>query len=125
MSDGVLKKEGYDLMGAAFEVYNELGPGFLEEVYQEAIEVELRSRGLPFEAQKLLPVTYKGKPLNKTYRCDILAFGEIIVEIKAIKQLSNTDMAQLVNYMKATGKRVGYLINFGKDGELEWHRLIR
>lgn len=125
MSEGLLKKEGYELMGAAFEVYNELGPGFLEEVYQEALEIELAARGIPFEPQKQLPVFYKGRQLKKAYRCDVLAFDEIVVELKAIKQLTNADMAQLVNYMKATKKKDGYLISYGKEGELEWHRHIR
>ena len=125
MSDGILKQEGYDLMAAAFEVYNELGPGFLEEVYQEAMEIELQLRKIPFESQKLLPVFYKGRQLQKNYRCDLFAYGQMPVELKAIKQLTNADMSQLVNYLKATQCRVGYLINFGYPEKLEWHRHIR
>ena len=119
----MLKQEGYDLMAAAFEVYNEEGFGFLEEIYQECLEMELEDRGIPFAAQQELAVFYKKRPLTKKYRADLLVFGDIIVELKAVKALCPEHEAQLLNYLKATGKRVGYLINFGNAKELEWKRM--
>jgi GxxExxY protein len=119
----MLKQEGYDLMATAFEVYNEKGFGFLEEIYQECMEVELCERKIPFVAQDQLTVFYKKRPLKKKYRIDLLVFGEIIVELKAVKALSSEHEAQLLNYLRATGKRIGYLINFGHANELEWKRM--
>ncbi len=119
----MLKQEGYDLMAAAFEVYNEEGFGFLEDIYQECIEIELGDRGIPFVAQEELTVFYKKRPLKKKYRPDLLVFEEVIVELKAVKALCPEHEAQLLNYLKATGKRVGYLINFGNSKELEWKRM--
>jgi len=124
MSSGLFEQEGYDLMAAAFEVYNEMGNGFLEDVYQECFEMELGFRKTPFESQPELPLTYKGNSLKKRYRPDLIVVGEIIVELKAIKRLGDNEYAQILNYLKATGKRVGYLINFGSAGELEWKRFV-
>jgi GxxExxY protein len=120
----MLKKEGYELMGAAFEVYNELGPGFLEEVYQEALERELASRQIPFVAQHPVQILYKGSALDKKYKPDFFVYESIIVELKACKALAPDHEAQLLNYLKATGLPVGYLINFGYPTELEWKRMI-
>lgn len=120
----MLKQEGYDLMAAAFEVYNEEGFGFLEDIYQECLEMELEERGISFVAQEELTVFYKKRPLKKKYRPDLMVFGEIIVELKAVKTLCAEHEAQLLNYLKATGKRVGYLINFGNSKELEWKRMV-
>ncbi len=120
----MLEQEGYDLMAAAFEVYNEMGPGFLEEIYQECLEVELEDRDIPFVSQKELAVSYKKRTLKKKYRPDLYVFGEIVVELKAVRDLCGDHESQLLNYLKATGKRVGYLINFGKAGKLEWKRMV-
>lgn len=120
----MLEQEGYDLMGAAFEVYNVEGHGFLEDVYQECMEVELSFRNIPFDAQKELLLYYKGKPLRQKYIPDFFVSSEIIVEIKAVKKLLPEHEAQLINYLKATSKQVGYLINFGNTSELEWKRII-
>ena len=120
----MLKQEGYDLMGAAFEVYNELGYGMAEEIYQAALEVELQLRDIPFVAQAELDVFFKGHLLIPKYRPDVLVFGEIVVELKALKELCSDHEAQLFNYMRIARKQVGYLINFGKKGELEWKRFI-
>jgi GxxExxY protein len=120
----MLEQEGYDLMAAAFEVYNEEGSGFLEKIYQECLEIELQERGVSFVAQGELTVLYKKRPLKKKYRPDLLVFGDIIVELKAVKALCPEHEAQLLNYLKATGKRVGYLINFGNAKELEWKRFV-
>ena len=120
----MLEQEGYDLMAAAFEVYNELGHGFLEEVYQEALERELVTRSIPFAAQPPVQINYKGKVLNKSYKPDLVAHDAMIVELKAVKALAPEHEAQLLNYLKATGKPVGYLINFGCPSKLEWKRMI-
>jgi GxxExxY protein len=120
----MFKQEGYDLMGAAFEVYNELGYGMAEEIYQAALEVELGLRGIRFTAQEELGVFFKGHLLTPKYRPDLLVFGEIVVELKALKELCTEHEAQLFNYMRIVRKQVGYLINFGKKGELDWKRFI-
>ncbi|HBE65776.1 MAG TPA: GxxExxY protein [Rhodopirellula baltica] len=120
----MFKQEGYDLMGAAFEVYNQLGYGMAEEIYQSALEVELGLRGISFVAQTELRVYFKGHLLTPKYRPDLLAFGGIVVELKALKELCPDHEAQLFNYMRIARKRVGYLINFGKKGDLEWKRFV-
>lgn len=124
MVDILLKDEVYSIVGAAMEVHNELGSGFLEAVYQEAMEVELADRGVPFEAQKSLVIRYKGEPLEKEYVADLVCCGQIIVELKAVRRLSGTEEAQVLDYLKATGLKVGVLINFGTQ-RLEWKRLVR
>ena len=117
--------DGYALIGACFEVYNEMGNGFLEEVYQESLELELTERGIPFIAQPKLPIFYKGRQLRKHYEADLLVLDKIIVELKAVKSLLPEHEAQLLNYLKATGRRVGYLVNFGAHPKLDWRRRIR
>ena len=103
----------FRVIGAAIEVHKELGCGFLEPVYQEALEREFVLRDIPFQAQPMVQIIYKGEPLNKVYQPDFLCFDEVIVEIKALSLLSTTEEAQIINYLKATGKSVGLLINFG------------
>ena len=125
MPDLVLKEEVYAIMGAAIEVHWELGPGFLETVYQEALEMELCDRGIPFEGQKSLRIQYKGKMLNKEYFADLVCYGQIVMELKALERLSGNDEGQILNYLKATGMKVGVLINFGSHGKLEWKRFVR
>lgn len=121
---GVLQQEGYDFMAAAFEVYNELGSGFLEEPYQEALEIELAERGIRFSAQPKLPISCKGRQLRKTYEADLSVSDGIIVELKAVHLLAPEHEAQLINYLKATRNRVGYLVNFGSFPKLQWKRLV-
>lgn len=118
------QQEGYDLMAACFEVYNEMGPGFLEEVYQESLEIELTDRGIPFIAQPKLQLFYKGRSLRKTYEADLIVIGEIVVELKAAKALAPEHEAQLINYLRSTHKRVGYIVNFGAHPRLEWKRRV-
>ena len=101
----MLKQEGYDLMGAAFEVYNELGYGMADDVYQSALEVELGLRDIGFVAQVELDIFFKGNLLNAKYRPDLLVFGEIVVELKALKELCSEHEAQLFNYMRIARKR--------------------
>ena len=105
------------------EVHKELGCGFLENVYQAALEKELTIQAIPFKAQPNVEVFYKGKPLNKVYQPDFVCYEEIIVEIKAISSLSGVEEAQLINYLKATGLEVGLLINFGAKS-LEYKRFV-
>jgi GxxExxY protein len=118
----VLKDEVYAIVGAAMEVSNELGSGFLEAVYQEALEIELREREIPFSPQVAIEISYKGHKLAKGYIPDFVCFSQVIVEIKAIKELTSLEEAQLLNYLKATGKPVGILINFG-TAKMEWKRM--
>ena len=105
------------------EVHRDLGCGFLEGVYQEALEREFTSRSIPYIAQPLIEILYKGKPLNKKYQPDFTCYDEIIIEIKAIDSISGIEQAQIINYLKATGLRIGLLINFGSRS-LEHKRFI-
>ena len=116
------KSEVYKIVGACMEVHNELGFGFLEAVYQEALAVELKSQGIPFSKEESLEVSYKGE-LIKHYRTDFICFDKIIIETKAIKELTSKDTAQMLNYLKATGLHLGLLVNFGAES-LEYKRLI-
>jgi GxxExxY protein len=125
MTNLLYKNEVYTIVGAAMEVYNVLGPGFLEAVYQESLEHELVARGIPFAAQKELSICYKHVRLNKSYFADFLVFDRVIVEIKALDSLTTREEAQLLNYLKATGLQVGLLLNFGSSGKLQWRRMIR
>jgi GxxExxY protein len=124
MADVLFKEEAYAIVGAAMEVYNQLGNGFLEAVYQEALAVEFRTRGIPFQEQVVLEIFYKDKPLQATYKPDFIAYGQIIVELKAIKELGNNEQAQLLNYLKATKLRLGILLNFDAERQLERKRLV-
>src|SRR5437870_4067487 len=121
----VYKDEAYAIIGACFEVYNEKGCGFLEAVYQECLEMELETRGIPFQPQPELHLSYKGRRLKQWYRPDFVCFGKIIVEIKAISALAPEHRAQLHNYLKATGYRLGLLVNFGHHPLLEHERVVR
>lgn len=105
--------ECYLIQGAVFDVYREMGCGFLEAVYQECLEKELRCRQVPFVAQKQLVLSYKGERLAQTYTPDFICFDNIIVELKAIKEIAPEHKAQLLNYLKATGLELGLLVNFG------------
>jgi GxxExxY protein len=124
MPEIILKDEVYAVAGAAMEVYYTLGPGFLEAVYQEAMEIELSRRNIPFESQKPLTLTYKDIILTKPYYADLVGYGQILVELKALNHLTNIEVGQLISYMKITKLRVGMLINFGSRPRLEWKRYI-
>jgi GxxExxY protein len=124
VADLILKEEVYQIVGAAMDVYYQLGRGFLEPVYQEALEIELGRRGLPFEAQCRLTIHYKGQPLKKLYIADLICFDQIIAELKVCDRLTGIDEAQILNYLKATQKHVGLLFNFGSLGRLEWKRYV-
>jgi len=114
----------YAIQGTVFDVYRELGCGFLEAVYQESLEMELISRRIPFESQKELRLSYKGELLNLTYKPDLVCYGNIIVELKAVKVIEDIHRAQLFNYLKATGLRLGLLANFGHYPKATVERII-
>jgi GxxExxY protein len=118
------KDEGYALMGAAFEVYNQLGAGFLEEVYQEALELELAARKISFVSKPRLQVFYKEQLLKKYYEADLLVDDAIVVELKSVRALAPEHEAQLLNELKATRKRIGYLINVWASPRLQWSRRV-
>jgi GxxExxY protein len=113
---------GYALIGACLEVYRHMGNGDLEDVYQECLELE--RRGIPFAPQPKLSVSYKGKSLRKHDEADLLVFDKIIVELKAARTLLPEHEAQLINYLKTTGRRIGYVVNFGAHPKLDWRRRV-
>lgn len=119
------EEESYKIRGACFEVYKEKGPGFVEPVYQECLEIELRLQGIPFITQPKLELEYKGHKLQTHYRPDLLCFGKIIVELKALSSIGDEHRSQLHNYLKATGHRLGFLVNFGEKSQLKIERIIR
>lgn len=123
MGELIFKDECYKLNGAFFEVYKEKGCGFLEDVYQECLEIELGLQGLPFEAQYPLKLEYKGRALRKKYIPDFVCFGKIIVEIKAVKTITNEHRAQVQNYLKATGYKLGLIVNFGHYPKVQVERI--
>ena len=125
MAELLCKEEVYALIGAAMQVYNELGQGFFKPIYQEAIEMELAARRVPFEARKEIRVFYKGARLRSFYVADLVVFGQVVVELKALDRLTSREESQLLNSLKATGLEVGVLINFGAPGKLEWKRMVR
>lgn len=120
----VYAKEAYRLIGACLEVYKEKGPGFLEPVYQECLEIECRLQNLPVMPQQEMPLHYKGRTLAKKYIPDFVAYEKIIVEIKAVSELLDEHRAQLLNYLNATGYRLGLLVNFGHYPGLEHERIV-
>ena len=113
----------YKIIGCAMEVHKELGCGFLEAVYQAALGEEFGIQEIPYKSQPVVEIFYKGKPLNKVYQPDFVCYDEVILEIKAISNLSGIEEAQLINYLKATRLKVGLLINFGAKS-LEHKRLV-
>ena len=117
------KDECYRIIGACMAVHRELGHGFLEPVYQEALAIELDYQGIPFVREQELNIKYRGIELSKIYKADFVCYNGIIVELKAISELSNDHIAQLINYLKATNLKVGLLINFGTPS-LQHKRLV-
>ena len=116
------EEETKRILNACLEVHNELGCGFLEPVYQEALEREFRIEKIPFEREKLLPILYKGQKLDKNYFADFICFNEIILEIKAVSTIAKAHKAQVINYLKAANKQIGLLVNFGCNS-LKWERI--
>jgi GxxExxY protein len=124
LNELLCKDEVYRVMGAAMEVYKTLRNGVAEAVYREALEIEFGDAGIPFTRQVPLRIKYKGRTLEKRFFADLICFGSVLVELKAISQTTKADESQMLNYMRATGIRVGLLINFGAEGRLEWHRFV-
>lgn len=122
--DLIYKDESYRIMGACFEVYKEKGAGFVEPVYQECLEMELGMETIPYQSQVGLLLSYKGRPLKQRYVPDLICFGKIIVELKAVSQLLDEHRAQVHNYLRATGYRLGLLTNFGHYPKLEYERIV-
>ncbi len=120
----LFEEESYRLRGAMFEVYKEMGCGFLEAVYHECLERELTRCGIPFAAQRELILRYKDEALTQIYKPDLICFDKIIIEVKAVKQLAPEHRAQLINYLKATGLRLGLLVNFGSYPKAEIERIV-
>lgn len=123
-TDLLCRDEVYAVMGAVFAVYDELGFGFLEAVYHEALAVEFTERKIPFVSQAPLRIRYKQAFLSKAYQADFVAFESVLVELKAADRLTTVDEAQLLNYLKATGLRVGLLVNFGQPHGVGWKRMV-
>jgi GxxExxY protein len=118
------RNEVFEIVGAAIEVHRELGSGFLESVYEEAMVFESQVRRIPCKTQVRIPVYYKGRRINKEFVADYIGYEKILVEFKCISRLSNVEEAQILNYLKATGIKVGVLINFGSQRKLEWKRYV-
>jgi GxxExxY protein len=123
MADLIFREESYKIIGACIEVHKKLGPGFLESVYSEALELEFNKAAIPYEKEKKLPIFYDDKPLKKFFRADFVCFDSIIIELKATKFLIEADKKQTLNNVKATNFRLGLLINFGEQS-LKYHRFI-
>ena len=117
-----LQKYTEKILNACMEVHNELGNGFLEPVYQEALEKEFKIQKIPYEREKLLPIIYKGQKLSKEYYADFVCYGSIIVELKAVTNIVKAHKAQVLNYLKAANLRIGLLVNFGENS-LKWQRI--
>jgi GxxExxY protein len=124
MRHEAFKEEGFKFMGAAFEVYNDRGYGLGEELYQECLEIELELRGIAFQAKSEIKCFYKGRELKKRYIPDLFVFDVLVVELKSVSELAPEHEAQLMNYLRITRQPVGYLVNFGHRGTLEWKRII-
>jgi GxxExxY protein len=118
----VFEEETYAIRGAVFEVYKEMGCGFLEAVYQECLEKELRKSGISFIAQPELQLMYKGEPLQQTYKPNLICYDQIILELKAVKEIAPEHKAQVINYLKATNLKLGLLINFGSHPKVQVER---
>lgn len=123
MSKLLFKEETYKVIGACMEVHKILGNGFLEAVYQEALAKEFGLQSIPFEREKQITISYKGDVLNKQYVADFVCFDKMIVELKALSALSSEHESQLLNYLKASGYKVGLLVNFGEKS-FKYKRMI-
>ena len=124
MAELVYEQESFQIMGACFEVYKAMGRGFLEPVYRECLEIELTDRAIPFLPQRELPIIYKGRILEQFYKTDFICYEKIIVEVKAVNQLTDAHRAQLFNYLRATGMRLGLLVNFSSHPKVEYERIV-
>jgi GxxExxY protein len=124
MKDLIYADECYKIVGACFEVYKDKGSGFLEAVFQECLELELGFQQIPFVAQRLLSLSYKGHALTQSYVADFVCYDKVIIELKAVEKLADEHRSQLLNYLNAAGHRLGLLVNFGHYPRLEWERMV-
>src|SRR5579883_1282534 len=124
MADLIYREESYNIMGACFEVYKHMGCGFLEAVYQECLEIEFTERGIPFVPQRQLPILYKDRILEQYYMADFVCYEKIVLEVKAVTQLTDEHRAQVLNYLRATSMRLGLLINFKSYPKIEYERIV-
>ncbi|MCK4560533.1 MAG: GxxExxY protein [Calditrichia bacterium] len=124
MADIIYEKESYQIIGASLEVHKELGPGFLEAVYQEALTIEFSKQSIPFCREKELRLYYKNVSLQKRYKVDFVCYDSIIIEVKALSALNSEHESQLINYLSATRLKLGILINFG-ERSLKYKRIIK
>ncbi|MCF7885890.1 MAG: GxxExxY protein [Candidatus Marinimicrobia bacterium] len=122
--DLIYEQESYKIIGACFEVYNEMGCGFLESVYHECLEMEFEKRSIPFNSREKLKLNYKGITLEKKFEADFVCYNKIIVEVKALEELISQNEAQLLNYLNATNNKLGLLVNFGHHPKLEYKRIV-
>lgn len=113
--DLIYKDESYKIIGACLEVHRKLGCGYLEPVYQEALQYEFMDRNIPYEREKVLSIKYKSRTLSQNYKADFICYGKIIVELKALPKITSIEEAQVLNYLKITGYRLGLIVNFGKE----------
>jgi len=120
----IFPEESYKIVGACFEVYKEKGCGFVEPVYQECMEIEMRLQGILYVPQQALKLEYKGHQLVSKYTPDFICYGKIILELKAVTELADEHRAQVQNYLKATGYRLGLLVNFGHYPKIEFERIV-
>ena len=123
-SNFIYKEDSFAIRGAIFEVYKIIGSGFLEPVYQECLEREFKNRSIPFQKQPDLFISYKGEVLPLTYKPDFVCYEKIIIELKAVKEISDEHRAQIHNYLRASGLRLGLLVNFGHTPRVEIERII-
>ena len=124
MNDLIFETESFAIRGAVYEVYREMGCGFLEAVYQDCLSKEFTLKGIPFVAQQELKLTYKGRPVLPAYKPDFICHDGIIVELKALSQITGEHRAQVLNYLKATGFRLGLLVNFGAHPKATVERIV-
>jgi GxxExxY protein len=119
----IYKNESFEIIGACMEVHRELGCGFLEAVYQEALALEFSRQNIPYEQEVLLQVNYKGQALKKEYKADFICFDKIIIELKAVSKFAPEHLAQTLNYLKITDYKLGILVNFGTTS-LQYKRIV-
>lgn len=124
MSELLYRSESYQIMGACFEVYKEKGCGFLEAVFQECLAFEFDDQAIPYVEQPKLGLSYKGRPLRQTYSPDFVCFEKIIVELKAVSSLADEHRAQMHNYLRSTGHRLGIPVNFGHFPKVQYERIV-
>lgn len=120
----IYERESYVIRGACFEVYKEKGCGFTEPIYQECLEAELELQAVPFDAQRQIALTYKGRTLKHKFIPDVICYDKVILELKAVSALTDEHRSQIINYLHATGMKLGFLVNFGADGGVQIDRFV-